>query len=243
METKDEYGVYSDDGKTMLKVTVGGRLVVRPSVENLAVDEEGYSPLCRNQLSSIVFTEGCTRIGTGWDLHYFDVIDHDDYKLQDIYLSSTIREVDPHAFSNYSGICNVWVPKGMKEHFCGILPEYLARHVKTGYGDEQGAWYCTEEGLSLYLVPRDLEGEYVCAKGVTKICDYAFAGCKGLTKIVIGDSVTEIGAKAFKECENLAGIDLGNAVKKIGDAAFSGCSCMCGRRTASGTSTIASCGR
>ena len=45
---------------------------------------------------------------------------------------------------------------------------------------------------------------------VTKISDWAFAGCKSLTSVTIGDSVQSIGANAFANCSSL-GTEYGNA--------------------------------
>ena len=127
MAKTDEYGIYSDDGKTMLEVTAKGKLVVAPSVEDLA--PEGSAKLGRNQLNEIVFSEGCTKIGAGWNIDMLEVIDHPAC-LHEITLPSTIKEVAKGAFSQYECIKNVWVPAGMKDYFLTILPEHLAKHVK-----------------------------------------------------------------------------------------------------------------
>jgi len=132
METKNEFGVFSEDGKIMLSVTASGKLVVPPIVEDLAKNEEGFCQLKRNQLNEIVFSEGCTKIGSGWDIDIYDIVDHDDGSLHDIYLPSTIQEVDANAFSHYYSIRNVWVPRGFKGKICKMLPKHLAKHVKIG---------------------------------------------------------------------------------------------------------------
>jgi hypothetical protein len=126
MAKTDEYGIYSDDGKIMLEVTAKGKLVVAPSVEDLS--PEGSAKLGRNQLNEIVFSEGCTKIGKGWDIDPMEVMDHPAC-LHEITLPSTIKEVAKGAFSEYECINNVWVPAGMKDYFLTILPEHLAKHV------------------------------------------------------------------------------------------------------------------
>ena len=126
MAKTDEYGIYSDDGKIMLEVTAKGKLIVAPSVEDLA--PEGGAKLKRHQLSEIVFSEGCTKIGAGWDIDPLEVIDHPAC-LHEITLPSTIKEVAKNAFSEYECIKNVWVPAGMKDYFMTILPEHLAKHI------------------------------------------------------------------------------------------------------------------
>ena len=64
----------------------------------------------------------------------------------------------------------------------------------------------------------------VIPDNVTRIGDYAFALCTGLTSITIPDSVTRIGAAAFKDCSGLTSITIPDSVTRIGAAAFKDCS-------------------
>ena len=77
------------------------------------------------------------------------------------------------------------------------------------------------------------DGEYSWTKAITKaeigtnvtrIGDYAFDGCTGLTTVTIPDSVTSIGDYAFWDCRGLTSVTIGNGVTSIGGWAFSGCS-------------------
>ena len=58
---------------------------------------------------------------------------------------------------------------------------------------------------------------------VTKIGDYAFMDCTGLTSVTIPNSVTSIGWYAFNGCTGLTSVAFGNSVTSIGDKAFEGC--------------------
>ena len=58
---------------------------------------------------------------------------------------------------------------------------------------------------------------------VTSIGDYAFRGCTGLTSISIPASVTTIGAWAFEGCEGLTSISIPASVTSIWNDAFRGC--------------------
>ena len=57
---------------------------------------------------------------------------------------------------------------------------------------------------------------------VTTIDNNAFAGCKALKKLTIGNKVTVIGKNAFKKCSKLETVVIGKAVKTISSKAFIG---------------------
>ena len=57
---------------------------------------------------------------------------------------------------------------------------------------------------------------------VTTVGDNAFAGCKALKKLTIGNKVTVIGKNAFKKCSKLETVVIGKAVKTISSKAFIG---------------------
>ena len=59
--------------------------------------------------------------------------------------------------------------------------------------------------------------------GVETIGDYAFRNCTGLTSIEIPDSVTSIGSSAFYGCTGLTNVTIGNEVETIGSDAFKDC--------------------
>ena len=55
---------------------------------------------------------------------------------------------------------------------------------------------------------------------VTRIGDYAFGWCDGLTSVTLGNSVTRIGDAAFLSCSSLTSITIPNSVTSIGDRVF-----------------------
>ena len=81
------------------------------------------------------------------------------------------------------------------------------------YGEGGTPWH-----LQVYNIKK-----IVIKKGVTRIGNYAFAGCQNLTSVEIPNSVTSIGERAFVECLNLPSIEIPNSVKSIGDYAFECC--------------------
>ena len=70
-------------------------------------------------------------------------------------------------------------------------------------------------------IPSSYEG-----KPVTKIGDYAFSGCDGLTSVVVPDTVTEIGDCAFYGCYKMTSANIPANVTEIGYRAFDGCGAL-----------------
>ena len=58
---------------------------------------------------------------------------------------------------------------------------------------------------------------------VTKIDNYAFAGCTSLTNVTMADSVTDIGEHVFEKCTSLKTVKLSANLKEIGDYMFTDC--------------------
>ena len=61
---------------------------------------------------------------------------------------------------------------------------------------------------------------------VTRIGEWAFIYCSGLTSIAIPNSITSIGESAFEGCSGLTSVTIPNSVTSIGDDAFSHCSIL-----------------
>lgn len=75
---------------------------------------------------------------------------------------------------------------------------------------------------NLYLND-SLVTELVIPNVVTRIGDFLFPCCSGLTSVTISDSVTSIGKRAFWNCLDLTSVIIGNNVTSIGDEAFACC--------------------
>ena len=80
-----------------------------------------------------------------------------------------------------------------------------------------------DEGETPWDFQRDDIKKIVIKEGVTRIGDYAFAGCQNLTSVEIPNSVKSIGVRAFVECIKLPSIEIPNSVTSIEEQAFSFC--------------------
>lgn len=57
---------------------------------------------------------------------------------------------------------------------------------------------------------------------ITKIGYYTFAGCEGITSVVLPNGVTSIGKNAFQNCKGLTSFTLPSSVTSIGNDCFAG---------------------
>lgn len=73
------------------------------------------------------------------------------------------------------------------------------------------------------LLDNTLVGDIVVANGVTKIKDYCFDRCSGLTGITLPNTITEISQYAFRYCTGLTEIEI-PASAEIKNNAFERCS-------------------
>ena len=74
--------------------------------------------------------------------------------------------------------------------------------------------------LTKYVGPG---GDVVIPEGVTKIGEWAFYNCQGLTGVEISESVTEIGKRAFAKCSGLEKVSIPLGITQMGEWAFQSC--------------------
>jgi hypothetical protein len=116
----------------------------------------------------------------------------------------------------------------------GAMPDYSS-------SNNSAPWYDYRLSISSVTIENSVTkiGEfafYNCSgltgitlpAGITKIEGYAFAGCSSLTGITIPASVTSIEVAAFNNCSSLTDITLPNNLTSIGEYAFAGCSSLTG---------------
>ena len=106
---------------------------------------------------------------------------------------------------------------------------YYAKNVYTNEGesklttDENGYVIYTDEDEKILVAYHGTNTELALPSYITKINQYAFRNCTGLTSITIPDSVTSIGDDAFEGCTGLTSVTIPDSVTSIGTWAFEGC--------------------
>ncbi len=138
--------------------------------------------------------------------------------------------ISDYTFEGQNNLTHITIPNSVK--YIGKGAFHTCYELQGVYIDDINAWcnikfgdqYANPvyEGGTLYLNEGKLT-RLTVPSTVTKINDYAFAGCNSLKSIVIPDSVTSIGNGAFKHCSALASITFEGDIASIGDSAFYYC--------------------
>ena len=106
---------------------------------------------------------------------------------------------------------------------------YYAKNVYTNEGgsklttDENGYVIYTDQDEKILVAYHGTNTELALPSYITKINQYAFYNCKGLTSVTVGGSVTSIGDCAFFGCKRLASVTIPDSVESIGSCAFDEC--------------------
>ena len=85
---------------------------------------------------------------------------------------------------------------------CPALEEILVEEGITRYASRDGV-LVSGGGKTLYVYPQGRQGVYAIPDTIETIFQGAFAGCEGLTEVIIPDSVTKIQENAFAGCTGL----------------------------------------
>lgn len=130
--------------------------------------------------------------------------------LTDISITDNVTSIGGFAFSS-----------------CKRLTAIKVGEKNPSYSSVDGVLF-NKDRTVLIRYPEGKAGSYAIPGGVTKIVDYAFSDCVGLTSVLIPDSVTSIGDGAFSDCTILAKVTLSNRLGSIAEKAFSNCSGLTG---------------
>ena len=151
-------------------------------------------------------------------------------EIKDLVIPNDITEIKDYAFYRCSGLTSVTIGNSVTSigssafEGCTGLTEVnisdLSAWCKIDFSDSYSNPLRYANKLKLNGAEiKDL----VIPNDITKIKDYAFYNCSGLTSITIPNSVTEIGNSAFSYCRGLTSATIPNSVTSIGNYAFYNC--------------------
>ena len=127
-------------------------------------------------------------------------------------ITYAVTSIGGHAFDGCTGLTSVKIPNSVTSIGGGAFEDCTG--LKEVHISDLASWCNIDfDNLStssnplcyahnLYL-NGELVTELIIPDGVSKIKNYAFEGCSGLTSITIPNSVTSIGSRAFYGCSGL----------------------------------------
>ena len=149
--------------------------------------------------------------------------------LTEINIPNSVTTIESHAFHGCSGLTAINIPNSVTTigegafYGCSGLTALTVNADNAHFSSSEGV-LLDKSQQKLIQCPAGKKGEYKIPNSVTKIGEYAFGGCSGLTDINIPNSVTTIGEYAFIGCSGLTDINIPNSVTTIGEYAFGDCS-------------------
>ena len=152
--------------------------------------------------------------------------------LTSVTIPDSVTSIGKDAFSGCYRLVEVYNKSALSITADSSSNGYVAYYAKNVYANEGGSKLATDEnGYVIYMDGYEMilvayhgtNTELVLPSYITKINQYAFRDCTGLTSITIPDSVTSIGKDAFSGCKGLTSVTIGESVTSIGSYAFYNC--------------------
>jgi hypothetical protein len=163
--------------------------------------------------------------------------------LTNVTIPNGITNIGSSAFQNCAGLTSVTIPASVASigqyafDSCGSLLTIAVDPQNTNYSSVDGMLSQTNYsnggssfGTYSYIVliqcPAGKAGNYTIPNGVTRIGNFAFDSCTGLTGVVISNNVASIGDWAFSSCSGLTNVTIPTSNITIGCYAFESCSSL-----------------
>jgi len=162
--------------------------------------------------------------------------------LMSITIPSTVTMIAESAFYGCTGLTNITIPSGVTSlglsvfETCTNLATINGGSGLTSIGRD--AFTGTPWLSALRTADSDKVIVYntiiidaltssgaidVSAETITKVSEEAFAGCTGVTSVILPEGVTDIGDYAFKYCNSMTAFTMPSTVTTLGKGAFYGC--------------------
>ena len=235
-------------GSSNKRLYINNELVTSITIPDSVTSIGGYAFSFCTGLTSVVIPDSVTSIGerafrnctgltsitipnsvTSIGVYAF----HDCTGLTSITIPDSVTSIGEYAFDGCYKLIEVYNKSALSITAGSYSNGKVACYAKNVYTNEGGSKLTTDENEyviytdeyeNILVSYRGTERELILPSYITKINQYAFYRCTGLTSVTIPDSVTSISSSAFSGCKGLTSVTIGESVTSIGWGAFSGCS-------------------
>ena len=141
--------------------------------------------------------------------------------LTSVTIGNSVTSIGSYAFDGCYKLVEVYNKSALSITAGSSSNGYVAYYAKNVYTNEGGSKLTTDEnGYVIYtdgdekilVAYHGTNTELVLPSYITKISQYAFYNCSGLTSVTIGNSVTSIGYDAFYNCTSLTSITFNGTI-------------------------------
>lgn len=147
-------------------------------------------------------------------------------ELSEIFIPSSVVAIRGNAFIECTGLTSLKVDEGNSIYDsrdnCNAIIETATNTLISGCQKSIIPSSVTKIGDYAFAYCSGLSSVTI-PDNVTSIGDYAFYGCTGLTSVTIPEGVTSIGLAAFENCSGLTSVTIPNSITSIRAYTFSGC--------------------
>ncbi len=140
--------------------------------------------------------------------------------LISVTLPDSVTAIGNYAFWGCEGIEDITLGKSVSEigawtfAYCGSLTAIFVDTDNENYTSVDGVLY-SKDMTALISYPANKAGDsYSIPEGVTRITNYAFAGCTDLVSVTIPATVKVVGNCVFDDCTKLTSINVANGNKR-----------------------------
>ncbi len=172
-------------------------------------------------LEDITFSDNLTDIG---ERAFFGCS-----KIKEMVVPESVETIGEHAFSCCSALESISFGKSLKSITAPLMSSCTS--LASISVDEGNPVFDSRNDCNAII--STASNTLLCGcktsvvpESVTKIGEWAFFNCTGLTCMVLHEGVTEIADGSFSSCSGLKSVNIPSKVSRLGASAFEGCSAL-----------------